>query len=165
MVNYAKCMAIVRAKCRCTTDEAWSAVNEAFLSLDRSRPESQQEAYLQWKGRLCFYDELRRYYRKGVKEKALVSLDCLKADLDSSVLAEMADDTDSGDYSDGSFLSAFPEGPVREYARALASGHRVFTYNGARAFLRSRYHINKRSTSKEVLHDTRICAERLLQSV
>ena len=137
------------ARAKCSSDEGWTGLAQAFLSLDTSRSEGEQVQYLIRYGALMVVDEVRKKY---IDSNGTLRF----TPLDEEVTAEPSS------ASDYAFLKAFPEGLVREFATRLADGTSTFTAGSVSHWLRKFKHINTRSSVKGVLDGTRISAERLL---
>jgi hypothetical protein len=150
VIDYHKIVRVIKATARCSSDEAWSGLAVAFLSLDRSRTEREQVYYLCRYGRLAVIDEVRKKYIDESSGTERFS------PIDESTIAG---DASATEYD---FLETFPEGLVREFATRLADGTSSFTAGSVSHWLRKTYNINSRSSVKGVLHGTRISAERLL---
>lgn len=149
MIDYPRIVRIIMARAKCSSDEGWTGMAQAFLSLDSSRSEGEQVQYLIRYGALMVIDEVRKKY---IDSDGTLRF----SPLDEEVTAEPASASD--EYA---FLKAFPEGLVREFATRLADGTSTFTAGSASHWLRKFKHINKRTTVQEVLNGTRISAERL----
>lgn len=149
MIDYPRIVKIIMARVKCSSDEGWAGLAQAFLSLDTSRSEGEQVQYLIRYGALMVVDEVRKKYIDSDGTLRFTPLD-------EEVTAEPASASD--EYA---FLKAFPEGLVREFATRLADGTSTFTAGSASHWLRKFKHINKRTTVQEVLNGTRISAERL----
>lgn len=150
MIDYNRITRVIQAKAKCSSDEAWSGLAVAFLSLDRQRSENEQVYYLCRYGALAVIDEVRRKYIDESSGTERFS------PIDESTIAG---DASASEYD---FLEIFPEGLVREFATRLADGTSSFTAGSVSHWLRKTYNINSRSSVKGVLHGTRISAERLL---
>lgn len=46
MLDFERIVSAIQGRSGCSRDEAWSALSEAYLTLDRDAPEAQQAAYL-----------------------------------------------------------------------------------------------------------------------
>ena len=149
MINYQRIVKVIMARAKCSSDEGWTGLAQAFLSLDRDRSEGEQVQYLIRYGALMVTDEVRKKYIDSDGTLRFTPLD-------EEVTAEPPSASD--EYA---FLKAFPEGLVREFATRLADGTSTFTAGSASHWLRKFKHINKRTTVQEVLNGTRISAERL----
>lgn len=149
MIDYQRIVRIIMARAKCSSDEGWAGLAQAFLSLDTSRSEGEQVQYLIRYGALMVVDEVRKKYIDSDGTLRFTTLD-------EEVTAEPASASD--EYA---FLKAFPEGLVREFATRLADGTSTFTAGSVSHWLRKFKHINKRTTVQEVLNGTRISAERL----
>lgn len=149
MINYQRIVKVIMARAKCSSDEGWTGLAQAFLSLDTSRSEGEQVQYLIRYGALMVTDEVRKKYIDSDGTLRFTPLD-------EEVTAEPASAID--EYA---FLKAFPEGLIREFATRLADGTSTFTAGSASHWLRKFKRINKRTTVQEVLNGTRISAERL----
>lgn len=149
MIDYPRIVRIIMARAKCSSDESWTGLARAFLSLDTSRSEGEQVQYLIRYGALMVTDEVRKKYIDSDGTLRFTPLD-------EEVTAEPASASD--EYA---FLKAFPEGLVREFATRLADGTSTFSAGSVSHWLRKFKHINKRTTVREVLNGTRISAERL----
>lgn len=148
MIDYQRITRVIQAKAKCSSDEAWSGLAVAFLSLDRQRSENEQVYYLCRYGALAVIDEVRKKYIDESGTERFSPID------ESSIVG----DASASDYD---FLKAFPEGLVREFATRLAEGTSAFTSGSVSHWLRTSYNINTRSSVRQVMNDTRIHAERL----
>ena len=149
MIDYPRIVRIIMARAKCSSDEGWTGLAQAFLSLDTSRSEGEQVQYLIRYGALMVVDEVRKKYIDSDGTLRFTPLD-------EEVTAEPASASD--EYA---FLKVFPEGLVREFATRLADGTSTFTAGSVSHWLRKHKHINTRSSVKGVLDGTRISAERL----
>lgn len=61
-VDYSKLANIIAVKAHSTRDEAWGGLSTAYLTLDRTRTEQEQVAYLLKVGVLAVKNELRSKY-------------------------------------------------------------------------------------------------------
>ena len=148
MIDYHRIVRVIKATARCSSDEAWSGLAVAFLSLDRSRTEREQVYYLCRYGRLAVIDEVRKKY---IDESGTERF----SPIDESTIAG---DASASEYD---FLEMFPEGLVREFATRLADGTSSFTAGSVSHWLRKTYNINTRNSVKGVMNDIRVSAERL----
>lgn len=149
-VDYCKLVRVIQARTKCSNNEAWEAISQAFLTLDQSRSEGERVSYLLNVGSLKIAESLRdKYLDKDTGVQRLVSLE----------LVNEVPDQRPADNSD--FLKVFPEGLVREFATRLSEGSSKFTSGSASHWLRKFHNINTRSSVKELLNDTRVCAKRL----
>jgi hypothetical protein len=148
VIDYHKIVRVIKATARCSSDEAWSGLAVAFLSLDRSRTEREQVYYLCRYGRLAVIDEVRKKY---IDESGTERF----SPIDESTIAG---DASTSEYD---FLEIFPEGLVREFATRLADGTSSFTEGSVSHWLRKTYNINTRNSVKGVMNDIRVLAERL----
>ena len=118
MIDYklvAKCIAI-------SASEAWDGLSTAFIKLDRTRSEREQCRFLIIAGAWSVYTELRHRYGGGQFQ---CSLD------DAPEVASGSIDVDEWD-----FLNAFPEGLVKQVAKAISLGQCSYTYESVRHWLR-----------------------------
>ena len=150
MIDFNNIARVIRAKCRCTSDEAWSGMATAFLSLDTTRSEGEQEAYLIKYGSFAAIDEWRSQYTdKGSGVMRLVPSDY------STFATKPSLDVD--------FSELFPD-DCRGYAEYLANGG-TYSLNSARHYLRTRAGINKRTSTRRLYERTKLCAKRLQELV
>lgn len=149
MIDYPRIVRIIMARAKCSSDEGWTGLAQAFLSLDTSRSEGEQVQYLIRYGQMMVVDEVRKKY---IDTDGTLRF----TPLDEEVTAESASASD--EYA---FLKVFPEGLVREFATRLADGTSTFTAGSVSHWLRKFKNINTRSSVKGVLDDTRTYAERL----
>lgn len=149
MIDYEVAVKCIRAKCRCTEDEAWSGLATAFLYLDTSRSDSEQFAYLV----KCGCSFVRSEWQYQYVDKTSGVRKFVQSDFETlSVEPEVVPDDD--------FLRAFPEGLAREYAKYVSSG-RTFSLQNCRNFLRKKFNVSNLSTPRRVYESVRICAKRL----
>lgn len=145
--QYITCVKTIMTRVKCTYNEAWDGLSQAFLSLDQSRPDNAQCWWLIHIGSLAVIDSVRRTYTpEGVKRE-----------VPSDFLTTAAPDS-TNEYD---FLNAFPEGLVREFAQRLADGQSKLTEGSCNHWLRSQHNINNRRTAREILNEVRVCAERV----
>lgn len=147
MIDYklvAKCIAI---KTHCSASEAWDALNTAFLRLDRTRSEREQCRFLIVVGTWCFYTELSHRYGGGHFQ---CSLDDVPEVVSGSI-----------DIDEFDFLNAFPEGLVRQVAKAISLGQCSYTYESVRHWLRKTQNINSRTITRKVLYEVGIYSKRV----
>lgn len=138
----------IRANAKCSTDEAWSGLAQAFLSLDRNRTEREQYWFLIHFGAIQVHAEISKKYLPIGEYQTLHDevLECLM----------LPDD-------EWEFLNWFDEGPVREYARLMGEGLvKVCSFNSVRTFLRKNYPKEASyENCRKVWTRVRDCAERL----
>lgn len=147
MIDYklvAKCIAI---KTHCSASEAWDGLSTAFIKLDKTRSEREQCRFLIIVGAWSIYTELRHRYAGGQFQ---CSLD------DVSEVASGSIDIDEFD-----FLNAFPEGLVRQVAKAISIGQCSYTYESVRHWLRKTQNINSRKTTRKVIYELGIYSKRV----
>jgi hypothetical protein len=150
VIDYEHIARLIRAKCRCSLTEAWSGLATAFLTLDTTRSEGEQVAYLLKYGRFAVLDEWRSNY----------------TDAEGGVLRMVPSDYSmfsSVPTLDHDFSELFPD-YCRGYAEYLARG-RTYSLNSARHYLRTRAGINKRTSTRRLYEDTRLHAKRLQELV
>lgn len=146
MIDFNHCVGSIITKCKCSADEAWSALNTAFLTLDQSLPEAAQYWWLINIGVFNVYDTVRKTYTSidsGLKREVLVDITDIP-------------DESSADDEDWDFLHLFKSDLAREYAVFLCESGRKFTMESVRHWLRKTHGINSRTTTRrvhyEVLH-------------
>lgn len=147
MIDYklvAKCIAI---KTHCSASEAWDGLSTAFIKLDRTRSEREQCRFLIVSGAWSVYTELRHRYGGGQFQ---CSLD------DAPEVASGSIDIDEWD-----FLNAFPEGLVKQVAKAISLGQCSYTYESVRHWLRKTQNINSRTITRKVLYEVGIYSKRV----
>lgn len=147
MIDYklvAKCIAI---KTHCSASEAWDGLSTAFIKLDRTRSEREQCRFLIIAGAWSVYTELRHRYGGGQFQ---CSLD------DAPEVASGSIDIDELD-----FLNAFPEGLVKQVAKAISLGQCSYTYESVRHWLRKTQNINSRKTTRNVIYELGIYSKRV----
>lgn len=154
-MDYITIVRIIAHKCglpRDRFDEAWEAMNTAYLTLDKSRSEGEQASYLITSACNIIKVRLPRqdYVDRTSGVRRLVSVDFQF----SCVFAAKPD------RNSDRFLEVFPEGLVREYADHLADGGK-FGYNPVKYWLRQRGNCS-RVAAKELYESTRIYAKKLL---
>ena len=149
-MTYCDVVNIIRARTRCSVDEAWTGLSIAFLHLDRSRTEGEQFAYLIKYGALAVIDEWRSRY----------------TDLTSGIVRMVPSDYSTFTTKpslDVDFTELFPD-DCRGYAEYLANGG-TYSLASARHYLRTRMGINKRTSTRRLYERTRLHAKRLLELV
>ena len=123
------------AKRLCSEDSAWSAVAQAYLNLDTTRPIPQQASYLMKAG--CFFV----YERKVVEEVAIEGLE--------EVLPA------KHDFDEESFMKALSP-DAQEVANDILNEHiRVATVDSIRWSLKKQNLNYSRRRAKEVLNELR----------
>lgn len=146
MLDYERLARIIKCRTRCSTNEAWDGLSCAFLSLDKSRTESEQAYYLLKYGACAVYCSLRYKYNTDGTQRFTPLSDTLPASNDRGY----------------DFLDQFPSGLTREFAQRLADGESSFTSGSASHWLRQSKGINTRTSVRKLLDDTREAALRLL---
>ena len=147
MIDYklvAKCIAI---KTHCSASEAWDGLSTAFIKLDRTRTEREQCRFLIIAGAWSVDTELRHRYGGGQFQ---CSLD------DAPEVASGSIGIDEWD-----FLGAFPEGLVRQVAKAISLGQCSYTYESVRHWLRKTQKINSRTITRKVIYELGIYSKRV----
>lgn len=148
MIDYNEVVVKIRACARCSADEAWSGLAQAFLSLDRTRTEREQYWFLIHYGAIQVNAEISRKYEPLGVYSTLgdEAFDCLYCPDD-----------------EWRFLDWFDEGPVREYARLMGEGLvKQCTFDSVRNFLRKQHkEIASYETARQVYNRVRTCAARL----
>ena len=149
VIDYKHCVKCIIARTHCTMNEAWEGLNTAYLSLDTSKPVPSQYWWLITIGSYNVKDAVRATYTEKDGVKRMVP---------SDFLTEPSPDSDEYQYD---FLNAFPDGLVKEFAKRLADGESKFTVCSCQYWLRSKYKINNRKTSRSIIYDVqRMAAER-----
>ena len=121
------------AKRRCNEDSAWSAVAQAYLNLDTTRPIPQQASYLMKAG--CFFV----YERRVVEEVAIEGLE--------EVLPA------KHDFDEESFMKALSP-DAQEVAADILNQHiRLATVDSIRWSLKKQNLNYSRKRAKEVLNE------------
>lgn len=145
--QYITCVKTIMTRVKCSYDEAWDGLTQAFLTLDQSRPETAQCWWLINIGSFAVIDSVRKTYssKEGVKRE--VPSDFLTTE--APTLDEYA------------FLKAFPEGFVREFAQRLADGQSKLTEGSCNHWLRKQHKLNNRRTAREIIRNVRIYSKRL----
>lgn len=154
-MDYTTIVRVIARKCglpRDRFDEAWEAMNTAYLTLDKSRSEGEQASYLITSACNIIKVQLPRqdYVDRTSGVRRLVSVD-----FQFSCMFAVKPDRNSD-----RFLEVFPEGLVREYADHLADGGK-FGYYPVKYWLRQRGNCS-RVAAKELYESTRIYAKKLL---
>lgn len=125
MIDFSEVVVKIQACAKCSPDEAWSGLAQAFLSLDRTRTEREQYWFLIHFGAIQVHAEIAKKYQP---------LGEYQADHDEAFDFLMTPD------DEWEFLNWFDEGPVREYARLMGEGFvKVCSFNSVRTFLRKNY--------------------------
>lgn len=125
MIDYCEIVTKIQARVKCSRDEAWSGLAQAFLSLDKERTEREQYWFLINYGAVQVNAEVAKKYSPVGEYSALHDevFECLMTPDD-----------------EWEFLNWFDEGPVREYARLMGEGLvKVYSFNSVRTFLRKNY--------------------------
>ena len=135
MLNYKAIVRSIMAKRRCDEDSAWSAVAQAYLNLDTTRPIPQQASYLMKAG--CFFT----YERKVIEEVAIEGLE--------EVLPARKD------FDEESFMKALSP-DAQEVATDILNEHiRLATVDSIRWSLKKQNLNYSRRRAKEVLNELR----------
>jgi hypothetical protein len=147
-IDFNEVVVKIQACAKCSRDEAWSGLAQAFLSLDHSRTEREQYWFLIHYGAIQVRAEIAKYY---------TPVGIYQAD-DSDYLYDLAAYNDEWE-----FLNWFDEGPVREYARQMGEGFvKLCSFNSVRNFLRKNYPKEATyETCREIFNRVRTCAARL----
>lgn len=125
MIDYCEIVTKIQARVKCSRDEAWSGLAQAFLSLDKARTEREQYWFLINYGAVQVNAEVAKKYSPVGEYSALhdEAFECLMTPDD-----------------EWEFLNWFDEGSVREYARLMGEGLvKVCSFNSVRTFLRKNY--------------------------
>lgn len=148
MIDYCEIVTKIQARAKCSRDEAWGGLAQAFLSLDKERTEREQYWFLINFGSIQVNAEVAKKYSPVGEYTALHDevFECLMTPDD-----------------DWEFLNWFDEGPVREYARLMGEGLvKTCTFDSVRNFLRKNFKETATYDScKEVYRRVRTCAARL----
>lgn len=138
----------IQARAKCSRDEAWSGLAQAFLSLDHERTEREQYWFLINFGAIHVHAEIARKYQP---------LGEYSAEHDE-VLETAATPSDEWRY-----LDWFDEGPVREYARLMGEGFvKICSFCSVRRFLRDNYPKEcSYENCRNIYNRVRTCASRL----
>jgi hypothetical protein len=124
-IDFREVVIKIKASAKCSTDEAWSGLAQAFLSLDRTRTEREQYWFLIHFGAIQVHAEISKKYLPIGEYQALH---------DEAFEGLMLPD------DEWEFLNWFDEGPVREYARLMGEGLvKICSFNSVRTFLRKNY--------------------------
>lgn len=144
MLDFANIASIIAVRSHSTLDEAWGGLSTAYLSLDRTRSESEQAKYLQTVGVLAVKREISKRY----------------TDYHSGVLLHVYDETtpDNENHFEqtpeqlaehiGTVLN-LSEGAT-EVVRAIANGDCGASTDAIRWHLRKKGIANTRVKAKEV---------------
>lgn len=133
MLNFKAIVRSIMAKRRCDEDSAWSAVAQAYLNLDTTRPIPQQASYLMKAG--CFFTCERRV----VEEVAIEGLE--------EVLPAKRD------FDEESFMKALSP-DAQEVATDILNQHiRLATVDSIRWSLKKQNLNYSRKRAKEVLNE------------
>jgi hypothetical protein len=133
MLNFKAIVRSIMAKRRCDEDSAWSAVAQAYLNLDTTRPIPQQASYLMKAG--CFFTCERR-----VTEE--VAIEGLEEVLPSK-----------HDFDEESFMKALSP-DAQEVAADILNQHiRLATVDSIRWSLKKQNLNYSRKRAKEVLNE------------
>ena len=148
MIDYCEIVTKIQARVKCSRDEAWSGLAQAFLSLDKERTEREQYWFLINYGAVQVNAEVAKKYSPVGEYSALHDevFECLMTPDD-----------------EWEFLNWFDEGPVREYARLMGEGLvKVYSFNSVRTFLRKNYPTEASyENCRKVWTRVRDCAARL----
>lgn len=148
MIDFTEVVTKIQARAKCSRNEAWSGLAQAFLSLDKNRTEREQYYFLIHFGAIQVNAEVAKKYSPVGEYSALhdEAFECL-----------MTPD------NEWDFLNWFDEGPVREYARLMGEGLvKQCTFDSVRNFLRKNFkETSNYDCCKEVYKRVRVCAERL----
>jgi hypothetical protein len=124
-IDFREVVIKIKASAKCSTDEAWSGLAQAFLSLDRTRTEREQYWFLIHFGAIQVHAEISKKY---------LPIGEYQASHDEAFECLMLPD------DEWEFLNWFDEGPVREYARLMGEGLvKICSFNSVRTFLRKNY--------------------------
>lgn len=147
-IDFGEVMVKIRARAKCSEDEAWSGLAQAFLYLDRSYSLNEQYSYLIDVGTSFVKREIQRYYSP-------VGIYCADG---TEVLENVKGADDCWRH-----LDWFDEGPVREYARLVGEGFvKSFTFDSVRNFLRKNHkEISDYENCRKIYNRVRECTERL----
>lgn len=133
MLNFKAIVRSIMAKRRCDEDSAWSAVAQAYLNLDTTRPIPQQASYLMKAG--CFFTCERRV----IEEVAIEGLE--------EVLPAKRD------FDEESFMKALSP-DAQEVATDILNQHiRLATVDSIRWSLKKQNLNYSRKRAKEVLNE------------
>lgn len=133
MLNFKAIVRSIMAKRRCDEDSAWSAVAQAYLNLDTTRPVPQQASYLMKAG--CFFTCERRV----TEEVAIEGLE--------EVLPAKRD------FDEESFMKALSP-DAQEVAADILNQHiRLATVDSIRWSLKKQNLNYSRKRAKEVLNE------------
>lgn len=147
-IDFREVVIKIKASAKCSTDEAWSGLAQAFLSLDRTRTEREQYWFLIHFGAIQVHAEISKKYLPIGEYQALhdEAFECLMLPED-----------------EWEFLDWFDEGPVREYARLMGEGFvKKCSFDSVRNFLRKNYkEIASYESCRKIYDRIRTCARRL----
>ena len=133
MLNFKAIVRSIMAKRRCDEDTAWSAVSQAYLNLDTTRPIPQQASYLMKAG--CFFTCERRV----IEEVAIEGLE--------EVLPAKYD------FDEEAFMKALSP-DAQEVAADILNQHiRLATVDSIRWSLKKQNLNYSRKRAKEVLNE------------
>lgn len=134
-LNFKAIVRSIMAKRRCDEDSAWSAVAQAYLNLDTTRPIPQQASYLMKAGYFFTYE------RKVIEEVAIEGLE--------EVLPARKD------FDEESFMKALSP-DAQEVATDILNEHiRLATVDSIRWSLKKQNLNYSRRRAKEVLNELR----------
>ena len=147
-IDYCEVVVKIQARAKCSRDEAWSGLAQAFLSLDKTRTEREQYWFLIHYGALNVLGEIQKKYEPVGEYEAVH---------DEAFDYLMTPD------DEWEFLNWFDKGPVREYARLMGEGLvKLCSFNSVRTFLRKNYPKEASyETCRKVFYRVRTCAARL----
>lgn len=147
-IDFREVVIKIKASAKCSTDEAWSGLAQAFLSLDRTRTEREQYYFLIHYGAIQVHAEIGKKY---------LPVGEYRADHDEAFECLMLPD------DEWKFLDWFDEGPVREYARLMGEGFvKTCSFDSVRNFLRKNFKENSSyEDCRKVYNRIRACAGRL----
>lgn len=135
MLNFKAIVRSIMARRLCSEDSAWSAVAQAYLNLDTTRPIPQQASYLMKAG--CYFV----YERRVVEEVAIEGLE--------EVLPAKRD------FDEESFMKALSP-DAQEVANDILNQHvRLATVDSIRWSLKKQNLNYSRRRAKEVLNELR----------
>ena len=147
-IDFREVVIKIKASAKCSNDEAWSGLAQAFLSLDRNRTEREQYWFLIHYGAIQVHAEVAKKY---------LPVGEYQAEHDEAFEYLMVPD------DEWEFLDWFDEGPVREYARLMGEGFvKTCTFDSVRNFLRKNFKENcSYENCRNVYNRIRTCAARL----
>ena len=133
MLNFKAIVRSIMARRRCDENTAWSAVSQAYLNLDTTRPIPQQASYLMKAG--CFFTCERRVYEE-------VAIEGLEEVLPAKQ-----------DFDEESFMKALSS-DAQEVASDILDQHlRLVTVDSIRWSLKKQNLNYSRKRAKEVLNE------------